>query len=399
MITTSARWVSLFCVVGLWLTSAARGQDCIGTCYDPASVAITDLIIGVNIALGVSPLSTCPSFDPNHDARVTIDELLSAVLNASEGCGPHFNPDKCAKAPPLFSSPVRGGVALPLAIASRDAGDPTLSCGCAASPRTAWATYDAPADGVLNPRLTAPREGYTLAILRGACGDTSELACRVDVPAATPVSVQVTAGSRYLFEVVAPCDGAADRVLLEADLCGDGETTGCETCDDANLADGDGCDAQCQLEGVGAIDSQSGTCNGSGSINLIVAPIGQLFVPSVPALAAVDLLFGLQLDDHPQQVTLRLRDGDLGGTLLAQQTVTTRDRAGGGWYHFRFAAPVAVTPGQPYALEVVTDGDNVSWGRTDGSPECPLALPNGGGIAGGQRLNGEDLAFRTYAAL
>jgi cysteine-rich repeat protein len=199
--------------------------------------------------------------------------------------------------------------------------------------------------------------------------------------------------------VTAPCEGADDRVRVEADLCGDGQTTGSETCDDGNPTAGDGCDAQCRFEGVGAIDSQSGTCTGGGSINLVVTPIGQLFVPSVPALAAVDLLFGLQRDDLPQQVTLRLRVGDLSGALLAEQTVTTSDRAGGGWYHFRFAAPVAVTPGQIHALEVVTDGDNVSWGRTDGSPECPLALPNGGGIAAGERLNHEDLAFRTYAAL
>ncbi|MDX2171093.1 MAG: hypothetical protein SF182_28755 [Deltaproteobacteria bacterium] len=396
---SSPRWVSLVASVAFWLApTASRGQDCVGTCYDSGAVSITDLIIGVSIALGGTSLSTCPSFDPNQDQQVTIDELLLAVLNASEGCGPHFNRDKCAKAPPLLSSPVGGGLTLQLANSSRDATDPTLSCACAASPHTVWATYDAPTDGVLHARLIAPQAGYALAILGGVCGATSELACRVNEEPAGAISLPVAAGTRYLFEVTAPCEGAADRVQLKADLCGDGETTGGETCDDGNSTAGDGCDAQCRFEGVGAIDSQSGTCNDSGSINLVVAPIGQLFVPSVPALAAVDLLFGLQWDDSPQQVTLRLRAGALTGALLAEQSVTTRDRAGRDWYHFRFAAPVTVTPGQIYAIDVVTDGGNVSWNRTEGRPECPLALPNGGGIAAGRRLNGEDLAFRTYAA-
>ncbi len=50
------------------------------------SVAINELITGVNIALGSGPLSSCPSFDVNGDEMVEINELISAVNNALTGC-------------------------------------------------------------------------------------------------------------------------------------------------------------------------------------------------------------------------------------------------------------------------------------------------------------------------
>ena len=41
----------------------------------------------VNIALGNTPLFDCETADANHDGQVTVDEMLTAVNNALNGCG------------------------------------------------------------------------------------------------------------------------------------------------------------------------------------------------------------------------------------------------------------------------------------------------------------------------
>ena len=42
----------------------------------------------VNIALGNTPLLNCEAADANHDGQVTVDEILTAVNNALNGCPP-----------------------------------------------------------------------------------------------------------------------------------------------------------------------------------------------------------------------------------------------------------------------------------------------------------------------
>jgi hypothetical protein len=70
-----------------FIASRAPAQEvCVGDCNEDMMVAINELIIGVNIALGSTPLSECPSFDPNDDNMVGINELITAVNNALEGC-------------------------------------------------------------------------------------------------------------------------------------------------------------------------------------------------------------------------------------------------------------------------------------------------------------------------
>jgi len=50
-------------------------------------VAINELIIGVNIALGNQSLASCPAFDRSGNGQVEINELISAVNDALNGCG------------------------------------------------------------------------------------------------------------------------------------------------------------------------------------------------------------------------------------------------------------------------------------------------------------------------
>jgi hypothetical protein len=48
-------------------------------------VTISDLIVGVRIALGLDPVDRCPRF-ANDNGQVTMAELMKAVLNAEVGC-------------------------------------------------------------------------------------------------------------------------------------------------------------------------------------------------------------------------------------------------------------------------------------------------------------------------
>ena len=59
---------------------------CAGDCNGDRSVAINELITGVNIALGSAQVSSCPSFDVSGDGNVAINELIAAVNNALNGC-------------------------------------------------------------------------------------------------------------------------------------------------------------------------------------------------------------------------------------------------------------------------------------------------------------------------
>ena len=59
---------------------------CAGDCNNDDKVAINELIVGVNIALGRQPLAACPEFDENTRDGVEIHELVGAVGNALNGC-------------------------------------------------------------------------------------------------------------------------------------------------------------------------------------------------------------------------------------------------------------------------------------------------------------------------
>jgi hypothetical protein len=55
------------------------GGDCFGDCDGDGTVAINELIVGVNIALGLLAAGGCPNFDPDGDGMVSIADLIRAV--------------------------------------------------------------------------------------------------------------------------------------------------------------------------------------------------------------------------------------------------------------------------------------------------------------------------------
>jgi len=88
-VTTNPRRVpALLGLLALLLGAGhANAQNvCVGDCNGDGTVSISEVLTGVNIALGTEPLSRCPSFDTDHNGVLAIQELLAAVLSAVDGC-------------------------------------------------------------------------------------------------------------------------------------------------------------------------------------------------------------------------------------------------------------------------------------------------------------------------
>jgi hypothetical protein len=67
-------------------TASQPPPACVGDCDGNGTVIISELIIGVNIALDRSNVAVCRAFDTTGDGRVTINELVAAVGNALGSC-------------------------------------------------------------------------------------------------------------------------------------------------------------------------------------------------------------------------------------------------------------------------------------------------------------------------
>lgn len=59
---------------------------CAGDCDGGGSVSINELLLGVNIIIGLADTQVCPALDVNGNGEVTIDELVRAVNVALGGC-------------------------------------------------------------------------------------------------------------------------------------------------------------------------------------------------------------------------------------------------------------------------------------------------------------------------
>lgn len=84
---------------------AAPVAGCIGDCGGDGAVTISDLVLGVNIALGIQPIGTCTAMDGNGNGSVTVDELIRAVAAALNGCPPPVTATETAAAAPSDTPP------------------------------------------------------------------------------------------------------------------------------------------------------------------------------------------------------------------------------------------------------------------------------------------------------
>ncbi|MBX3026484.1 hypothetical protein KF840_16370 [bacterium] len=67
-------------------TPTAAPRRCVADCSGDGVVAVNEVILAVNIALGNLPLAQCPTADANGDGAVTIGELIEAVNDVISGC-------------------------------------------------------------------------------------------------------------------------------------------------------------------------------------------------------------------------------------------------------------------------------------------------------------------------
>lgn len=106
-------------VLSLLLPHSAAGQACIGDCNSDQSVTVDEILVGVNIALGMRQLSECAPFDSDSSGTVTVDELIAALNVALTGCvateptsTPTPTPTPTATSiPPSTSTPTRTATA------------------------------------------------------------------------------------------------------------------------------------------------------------------------------------------------------------------------------------------------------------------------------------------------
>ena len=82
--------LAAFIVFALAATICARptpAQDaCTGDCDADGAVFVDEIVVGVNIALGVAQLAQCSAFDADDSDTVEVDELIQGVNNALNGC-------------------------------------------------------------------------------------------------------------------------------------------------------------------------------------------------------------------------------------------------------------------------------------------------------------------------
>lgn len=97
-------FAALGIAAGLWAQPAAA--QCVGDCTGKGSVTISDLVLGVNIALGKALVSDCESLDANKDMMVSVNELVLAVNNALAGQCTVVTPSVTATStPPRTNTP------------------------------------------------------------------------------------------------------------------------------------------------------------------------------------------------------------------------------------------------------------------------------------------------------
>jgi hypothetical protein len=69
-----------------WAGTAAATTPCGGDCNGDGRVTVDEIVLAINIALGRTPLSSCPAADANNDNTLSIDELTGAVGHALNDC-------------------------------------------------------------------------------------------------------------------------------------------------------------------------------------------------------------------------------------------------------------------------------------------------------------------------
>jgi hypothetical protein len=109
MVAVMRTTLVLVCVATVLATAGESAQACIGDCDGDGAVAINELVLGVNLALGTAPMSSCVAFDAG-SGSVRINVLVRAVRHALDGCPlPAPTPTPCTDDIPMCGNGVVEG--------------------------------------------------------------------------------------------------------------------------------------------------------------------------------------------------------------------------------------------------------------------------------------------------
>jgi len=81
----SGACIGVLAGVGILNSTPSVGQVCVGDCDRNRAVEVSNLVVGVNIALGLQSVTSCQAF-ANPDGAVDVAQLVAGVRNALEGC-------------------------------------------------------------------------------------------------------------------------------------------------------------------------------------------------------------------------------------------------------------------------------------------------------------------------
>lgn len=101
----------------------AQLPACVGDCNGDTAITVDEILLGVNIALGVAPMSTCTPFDVDFSGTLTVDELVSSVDGALRGClsGPTPTPTPDPVGPEIVALGLADSALAPVAPSGVDA--------------------------------------------------------------------------------------------------------------------------------------------------------------------------------------------------------------------------------------------------------------------------------------
>jgi len=123
-----------------------------------------------------------------------------------------------------------------------------------------------------------------------------------------------------------------------------------------------------------------------------MGPLGQSFTAPQAALDAIEIqLVSNVVRNEPARYFVRVRADSIDGAIVAVSDTLTRTDLEEGITRFTFAPAAVLSPGEPYAFEVVRfDGEagHLVWGGVDAS------CTGGAAILLGNAANSVDLWFR-----
>lgn len=95
----------------LLLASPSQGQqvECVGDCDQNGSVDVSEVVMGLSVALGSSLLEVCPTFDGNRTGEVDVSDLVGGVSALLNGCA------RTPAAPTLTATPSPTAMSTPSA--------------------------------------------------------------------------------------------------------------------------------------------------------------------------------------------------------------------------------------------------------------------------------------------